>query len=290
MRDRFTLLAAVLLAGLSGIPCAAQPEATNGPADLSGARALVREGQLPEARSALEALRAEHPDDAALLLMLGEVLLAEGKSADAVPVLRRSFEIDEARERVAFQLGTALASAGDIDGALAAFDRELQVSQDPDVLAMARLNRSLLFQRSERWGEAAEELEYALQFRPDRPEIYADLATAYLQAGKVDQAVGALDRGADFGLSSAQHRYSVGAALYRAERYEDAAAQFRAAIAADPDLAEAHRSLGATLDKLAQPADAARELETYLHLRPGAPDTEKVRAEIRRLKGGSKKR
>lgn len=283
-----SLLASFTIA--SGVVAQDQGTAPPSNVDLGPARSLIRDGKLDEAHDALQGLRADHPEDPSLLLMLGEVLLAQGKPADAAPVLRKAQDLDPTRDRVSFQLGTALAATGDGAGALSAFERELQVSQNPDVLAMCRLNRSLLMQQSGRWMEAAEELEYALQFRPDRPEIYADLATAYLQAGKPDAATGALDRGADYGLSSAPHRYSVGAALYRAERYPDAVTQFRAAVEADPDLAEAHRSLGAALDKAGRPTEAAAELERYLELRPSAPDADKVKAEIRRLKGSGKKR
>ena len=112
-------------------PVADEPPA--GP-DLSAATERIRAGAYEEAEEILAGLRAEYPDDPALLLMHGEVLLALGRVEDARSALERSVELDPQRPRAHFQLATALASSGQVDRALDEFAREIET--DPDVLSL----------------------------------------------------------------------------------------------------------------------------------------------------------
>jgi Flp pilus assembly protein TadD len=249
-------------------------------ADLAPARALVRDQKLDEAAATLEALRGEFPEDGALLLLLGEVHVASGQFDAAIDVLRRAAELEPERDRIHFQLGTAYANTGRRDEALEAFGAELTRSEDPQVLVLARINRSLLLQRANRWAEAAEELEGVLQFEPDRTNVYGDLASLCVQAGDADRARRALERGAAVGFRSAAHWYSVGARLFNDERLDDAAAAFEQALAIDPTRPDAHRSLAATLDRLGRGDDAATHYRKYLEFKPDAPDAEAIRAKL----------
>src|SRR5262245_32524240 len=112
MREGMWILATlVLLQGVAHAqsPPAAPPEATQpARADLTEARRLVREGKYPEADQALTALQQDHPDDPALLLLRGEVLLALNHPDQAIPLLKHSAEIDPQRARTHFQLGSGL--------------------------------------------------------------------------------------------------------------------------------------------------------------------------------------
>ena len=254
-------------------------------ADLAEPNRLVLERKYGEAAEVLIALRAEFPDDPDLLLMLGEVLLATGRPAEALEALERSAEIDADRERVQLQLGIALAAAGRDADALAAFERELGNSENTEILVTARLNRSLLLQRAERWSDAAEELESALQYGPDRVQVYADLASLYAEAGRLEDAERAIERGASFGFRSAVHSYSLGARYYREQRYEDAVRLFRASLEVDPERAATERSLAAALEKLGREDEAVEHLRRYLELEPDSPDRERILAQIEAATG-----
>ena len=52
---------------------------------------------------------------------------------------------------------------------------------------MSHLNRSTLFAQDRKWEEAASELESVLQLQPDNIQVYGDLASMYLRAGKTDE-------------------------------------------------------------------------------------------------------
>jgi len=249
-------------------------------ADLGEPSDRIREQDYAGAIELLTALREEYPEDPALLLMLGECLLAERRPAEARPVLERSAELDPARERVHFQLASALAMTGEVERAIEALGQELGITDDPEIVRRARLNRALLFQNTRRWQEAAVEFESILELEPDRLEIYGDLATSYLQAGDTAAAADALRRGEEHGFASAVHQYSLGARLYRDKRIDDAIAAFRRALEIDPERAEAELSLAAALEKSGRNEEAILHFRRYLELRPDAKDRDKILARI----------
>lgn len=250
-------------------------------ADLSEANALVAESDYAGAESLLAGLQQEYPDDPALLLLRGELLLALGRAEEARTVLTHGAEVDPSRPRMNFQLGTALASTGQRQAALAAFAGELEVNQDKAVRTLAHLNRSLLFQQERKWMYAVAELEAVLEIQPSRTEIYGDLISLYIQSGKIDKAMEAMERGAGAGFASSSHYYSLGARLYRDERYEDAIEMLTRAVELDPSLALAERSLAAALEKLGRGAEADDHLRRYLELNPEAPDAAAVTEKLK---------
>jgi tetratricopeptide (TPR) repeat protein len=260
---------------------AEQPGAELPGADLSQAVERIRAGSYEEAQDLLAALQPEFPDDAALLLMRGEVLLALGRAEEALDVLRHGAEVDPERPRMNFQLGTALASTGQREAALEAFGHEIEVNEEAEVQVLSRLNRSLLLQQERRWGSAAEELEAVLLLQPERSKVYGDLASLYIQAGDAEAAVDALERGEEAGFSSAAHYYSLGARLYKSEMFEQAVVMLAEALRIDPGMAEAERSLAASLERLGRESEALEHLRRYLELHPDAPDAAVVAEKIR---------
>lgn len=258
----------------------AAAEETPARADLTEANDLVRERDFAGAEEVLDTLAAEFPEDPVVHLMLGEVLLALGDPEGARDALATSAGLDPERPRVQFQLASALAALGETDAALEAFARELAVTEDAEIATLARLNRSLLLQRGGDLDGAAAELEAVLELRPDRLEVWGDLATLRLEAGALDAARDALDRGAAAGFASARHRFTLGAALYRADRHAEAVEAFRRALELDPGLADAERSLAAALDQLDRRDEAVAHLRRYLELRPDAPDRGEVEERI----------
>ena len=259
----------------------AEPPAEPPGADLSEAIERIRSGAYDEADELLAELQPEFPDDPALLLMRGEILLALGRPQEALELLRHGAEVDPRRPRMNFQLGTALASSGEREPALEAFAREIEVNSDPQVQVLSHLNRSLLLQQDRRWGLATEELEAVLEIEPDRTNVFGDLAALYIQAGDAQAAVAALERGEAAGFSSASHYYSLGARLYKSEMFEQAVVMLSKALSVDPGLAEAERSLAASLEQLGRNTESLEHLRRYLELRPDAPDAAVVAEKLR---------
>ncbi len=245
-------------------------------ADLTEANEKVKAQDYAGAEAILAGLQTDFPDDERLLALRGELLVALSRIDEAIPILRKVAGIAPERPRVYFQLGTALASSGDKSGAIEAFGKELEHSKEPQVRLLAHMNRSMLYQQQRQWSEAASELESALELDPSRPQVWADLVTIYLDADDLDGAVSALKDGSDAGQRSARHYYSVGARLFKAERFSDARSSFTEVLIIEPTHARAVRSLAATLEELGEEEAALELWARYLELAPGAADADQV--------------
>jgi len=291
----FLTIAVVVLAAVLATPTAQEPaEPSDPPADDAAAPGLdderaeqiaeandrVRQGDYSAAAEVLAPLIDDQTQDAALLALYGEVLLASGDAKNAVSLLERAIQADPERPRLHFQIASAYTSLGEVDKALAAFAREIELNEDPEIRYRAHLNRSILLKRGQQWADAAASLEQALLLKPDQPDAYAELTTLYLQAGDLSQATATLARGAEAGFRSARLYFNVGARLYNDRQYEQAEEAFRSALEIDGEMAEAEKSLAATLSKLDRTAEAREHLGRYLELRPDAPDADEVREHL----------
>jgi tetratricopeptide (TPR) repeat protein len=284
----------VLAAALATVSAQEPAQPSDPPADDTAAPGLdderaeqiaeandrVRQGDYGAAAEILAPLIDDQTVDATLLALYGEVLLASGDAKNAVPLLERAVQADPERPRLHFQIASAHTSLGEVDEALAAFAREIELNEDPEIRYLAHLNRSILLKRGKRWADAAASLEQALVLKPDQPDAYAELTTLYLSAGDLSQATAALARGAEAGFRSARLYFNVGARLYNDRKYEEAEAAFRSALEIDGEMAEAEKSLAATLSKLDHSVEAREHLARYLELRPDAPDADQVREHL----------
>ena len=105
------------------------------------------------------------------------------------------------------------------------------------------------YQQQRQWSKAAVELESALDLDPSRLQAWADLITLQLDADDLDAALTALQKASEAGHRSARHYYSVGARLFKAERFSDARNSFTEVLIIEPTHARAVRSLAAPLDE-----------------------------------------
>lgn len=253
----------------------APPPEPTGP-DLSEAHDKVKAQEFVAAEAILAGLQVDWPDDEWLLAMRGELLVALGRTEEAVPILRKVAAIAPRRPRVNFQLGTALASLGQRAAAIEAFGKELELSEETQVRLLAHVNRSLLYEQERQLTEAAAELRAVLELDPSRLEAWGDLTTLELEAGDLDAAFAAFDEGFEAGHRSARHGYSVGARLVHEERYADARDVFLRVLEIEPTHARAVRSLAASLEKLGEHERALEQWARYLELAPGATDAAQV--------------
>lgn len=268
-----------LLAALA-FPALAEEDAEPPPADLTEANELVGAGDWAAAEQTLAEILTDHPDDIRVLQMRGEVLVALRRFDEAIPLLERCVELEPERPRIHFQWATALQATDQLDGALAAYGKEIAVNDELQVKVLSHLNRSLLLERREDLAGAADELEAVIELDPTRKRAHGDLATLYLRDGQLEKAAERLALGKAAGFESARLHYNLGAAFFNEGSFEAAAASFREALALDPELADAQRGLGSTLERLDQPAAAKQHFRRYLELKPDARDAADIRERI----------
>lgn len=272
-----TPLAALLLSvSLAQTPEPAPVQAPPARADLSAVNALLREKDYAGAEDLLYELEEAHPDDPAVLFKLGEVLLVLDETEDARDYLQRAAELDPERERVHFQLAIALAGSGKVREAVEAFGKEIALTEEPQIVKMARMNRAMMYRQLLDWKASAEELRAYVELSPEEPAVYGDLANALMESGDPAGAEAALEAGLAKGLDAAGHYYALGARHYKDGRYADAERCLARSLAIDPANPGATRSLAATLEQLGRADEAQAQLRRYLELAPDAPDRGKV--------------
>ena len=125
--------------------------------------------------------------------------------------------------------------------------------------------------RDRRPTELAEDIvgfEMELAADPDQVMMHDDVASLYLQFGKVDEAVAHYRESARLRPDSPAAAYNLGTGLLQAGALDEAVAHLERALDLNPDYALAHNNLGAAFRLLDRPGDAVRHFRRSLDLRP----------------------
>src|SRR5260221_2154181 len=121
--------------------------------------------------------------------------------------------------------------------------------------------------RAGRLLEAQFRCRQALEASPEEPELLHLMALVYLNAGELDHVVEWASRAI---RKNAKPSYltTLGTALQRSERLEEASKVFDKAIQLTPDDAALWTSLGGVLEQLKRPSDAVLCFQHALKLDP----------------------
>jgi tetratricopeptide (TPR) repeat protein len=158
---------------------------------------LAGEGRLEEARAAVEAALAAHPEAVDLRLVEARLLEREGAAAASVhAVLERAVELDPGSADALLALARSARARGEAERALALFDRAAEA--DPSDPAPAREAAQLLAS-GERRGEAERRLETLLVEFPQDASTALALAELELAQGAAPKALALARRALRFG-------------------------------------------------------------------------------------------
>lgn len=217
--------------------------------------ALLDQGDLPGALSAfstsLSDLDANWPlDEAMVRANIGEVLLMEGKAAEALAQFSRAAQLNPASVAAHDGEGQALAREGQLPEAMGAFQGALRLN--PDLLdALLGIGNVLLSQ-----NRAAEAIPYymkAAQLQPRTAQVHNGLGSALALNGQED----------------------------------DAKTEFEAALRLDPSLASADLNLAVLYAHEGNLGAARRYAERALALEPGYVPARQLLATLGRRPGPS---
>ena len=251
-----------------------------------------------------EAIRLR-PDFAEAHNNLGLVLIQAGEDKDGIAALREAVRISPEYAEGHANLGAALTP---IDAEEAVRELERAVALAPNsVKALFNLAVAYGASPSHGAPKEIEQLRKVIALSPTFARAHVALGKSLLQSGQVPDAILALQEGARLEPQNGEAHYQLGLALARAGRKEEASAElqkgrdlvgaddrsqnaslniaerraaldkgdlehavaeFRRAIKLQPDSAEAHRYLGAALEKQGDPAAAAASYRKAVELNP----------------------
>jgi len=146
------------------------------------AQTLVLRNNTSEADALLSAVLVREPKNPEALEAKGRLLLAEGKTADAVTALERA---DTTDPDMLIELATAYVAAKRLDRAGETAERALRISPGHP-WAMAVLGQVLALEGQR--GPGTEYLQRAFQIGPRRPAVWDALAAGFDAAGRAADA------------------------------------------------------------------------------------------------------
>lgn len=239
---------------------------------LAGAAQLMEEERLEEALDLLTTLERDHPENPALLCMLG-VATAEAEATEsAYDYFRRSLSAQPQDPVILVTLGRALARYDDPDaeGVL-----RLAAVTAPH-LSVTRLEYGAYLAREGIFDLAITELEAAGELDPENPRIAREEGVAQLLAGRGERGVEALERAVALDSEDSEMRLLLGLALVSVGRLPDAAEEL---VRAARELAtDADAQLAAALAAASQEwDDEAWACLARAEVAPAPPDSQLLR-------------
>jgi tetratricopeptide (TPR) repeat protein len=196
---------------------------------------------------------------------LGNALLKEGRTEEAMAHYREAFRIDPAYAQAHYSLGIALLQQGRTEEAIAQYREALQL--DP---AYAEAHNNLgnaLLQQGEP-EEAIAEYREALRINPASAEAQNNLGFALLEQGLTEEAIADFREALRINPANLEARYNLGAALLEQGHPEEAIAQYRESLRIDPVSAEAHYNLGSTLFQQGRADEGIFQTQKAVELEP----------------------
>jgi tetratricopeptide (TPR) repeat protein len=218
------------------------------------------------------------PQDAELRNALGWTLFQEGKTAEAVAEYERALAAKPDSAKSHNNLGLALVELGRLEEAAGHFKASLALEPKAEIYSdlgftMARLGHS---------DEALADYRKALELDPECASAHANIAVTFVQAGQLDEAESHY-RKALAVRPTAETFNGLGYVLARQDRTEDAIAEFRKAIDANPKFAPAYNNLAEALVKQGKLDEAEQAYRRSLAEKPSPAVQQALSAVQRRL-------
>jgi Flp pilus assembly protein TadD len=243
----------------------------------------------------------------------GRRLLAQGRAAEALPLLQQAVADDPGNASFKQLLGQALWDTGDREGALRRYAEA--ASLEP---AQYRLGYAQALDLAGQAEAAAAELEGLLAAQPDSLAALEGLAHNYYRRGDYAKALPLLEKAAPQARDAVVMQELAYAAekagdparaadayrrvlaqepladvtrgllaenLFVQGKADDAVAVLREGLKLSPQTPLLHRGLGSVLERSGRSAEAAAAYREYARLAPNAPDAAEIAARAARLEG-----
>jgi tetratricopeptide (TPR) repeat protein len=131
-----------------------------------------------------------------------------------------------------FNLGLKQASAEDFQGAIASWEKALDLNAN---LSEAWHNRGSALGRLGKYEEAIQSFNRAINIAPERYQAWNDRAHALYQTHKWEQAVESWDKAILIMSDNYQFWYNRGCALEQLQRYDESVSSYQKALEIKPD-------------------------------------------------------
>lgn len=240
MKKRPTAAAAT---AASGAPAStARPLAQQ----LAAAIDHLRNERIEEAEPALLAILQRVPDQADALNFLGVLRHTQGRTDEAVALMRQSLAIIPDNATAWNNLGNVLLLAGRTEEAADAYDQAVRFGDGGGKEAPLALNNlGVLYRKLDRLGDSELACRRALELMPDFGDAWHNLSATLIKQGRINEGLVAHAKAVALWPEQQQSRQEVIRALLMLEERERAGELLRDWLASDPGNAVAQHMLAA---------------------------------------------
>ena len=218
------------------------------------------------------------PNDAELHNALGWTLFQEGRSAEAVEEYERALKADPKHVKTHNNMALALVELGRLEEAAGHLKRSLELEPKAEIYS----DLGFIMWRLGRPDEARADYRKALELDPNCASAHFNLAVMYVQAGAFGEAETQY-RQALSGKPTAETHNGLGYVLARQGQTDEAVAEFRKAIDADPKFTPAYNNLGKALAEQGKLEEAAHYYQLSLAQKPTAAGYNALGSVLRKL-------
>lgn len=175
---------------------------------------------------------------------MGRMAMDAGNHAEAVPLLREAILDDPGDAALRADLGVALETLADYDGAAQAYAAAAALEPENPIF---HFNQGAVAQAQGRPHDAATHYLDALEREPLFAEAYYNLGTLFFDAGHLEIAAEHYSNALKARPDYAEAASNLGLTLRRLGRQDEAIEQFQLALRLRPGLTTTHSNLGLTL-------------------------------------------
>jgi len=255
--------------GLSLAMSAARSQTAAGEDTRQKAFALEQHGNNAEAETAWRAVLKDHPADSEAFAHLGFLEAHQEHYKDAVMLYRKALALNPSMPGLRLNLGLALFKGGELKDAIRNFEILLRTEpkSSPEALRLTTLIGLAHYGLGE-YAAAIPYLKQATAADPQNLPFRLTLAQSCLSSKQYQCVLDVYHEIVTLNADSAEADMLAGEALDEMQDKPGAAAQFRAAVKADPKEPNVHFGLGYLLWGLLQFDEAAKELQAEIDNNP----------------------
>jgi tetratricopeptide (TPR) repeat protein len=196
---------------------------------------------------------------------LGVALLQKGQVDEAIAHYQKALEIKPDYAEAHSNLGTALLQNGQVDEAIAHCQKALEIK--PDYAdAHGNLGNALL-QNGQVDGAIAH-YQKALEIKPDKADAHSNLGNAFLQKGQVGEAIVHYQKALEIKPDYADAHLNLGNAFLQKGQVDEAITHYQMALRINSDFSEAHYNLGNAFLRKGQVDEAIAHYQKALEIKP----------------------
>ncbi|MFL6467176.1 MAG: tetratricopeptide repeat protein, partial [Pyrinomonadaceae bacterium] len=156
------------------------------------------------------------PDWAAVFVNIGASSFALSQYKEAADAYRQAIKLDDGNADTQFAYGLSLNKLNRSDEEILAYKRAIAVKPD-HANAIEKLGQAYFKQK--RWADAAAAFDQLKIYKPDA-KTYSALGESYLELGKFDESIAALNNAVNYDPELEQARYNLGKAYVKAGNRE----------------------------------------------------------------------